>query len=74
MMVYHMESAESGKSNLITNGEGRDKGNEWDSRGCVDVFGRRRYSHVINMMQSIYEQENINGVEKYYDYTIYKEE
>ena len=30
------------KSNVITNEEGRDNGNGWDSRGCVDVFGRRR--------------------------------
>ena len=30
------------KSNVITNEEGRDNGNRWDSRGCVDVFGRRR--------------------------------
>ena len=27
---------------VITNEEGRDNGNGWDSRGCVDVFGRRR--------------------------------
>ena len=30
------------KNNVITNEEGRDNGNGWDSRGCVDVFGRRR--------------------------------
>ena len=30
------------KSNVITNEERRDNGNGWDSRGCVDVFGRRR--------------------------------
>ena len=30
------------KSNIITNEEGRDNGNIWDSRGRVDVFGRRR--------------------------------
>ena len=30
------------KSNVITNEERRDTGNGWDSRGCVDVFGRRR--------------------------------
>ena len=29
------------KSNVITNEEGRDNGNGWDSRRCVDVFGRR---------------------------------
>ena len=46
------------KSNVITNEERRDNGNGWDSRRCVDVFGRRD-CHVINMMQSVYEQENI---------------
>ena len=30
------------KSNVITNEERRDNGNGWDSRRCVDVFGRRR--------------------------------
>ena len=30
------------KSNVITNEERRDIGNGWDSRRCVDVFGRRR--------------------------------
>ena len=30
------------KSNEITNEERRDNGNGWDSRRCVDVFGRRR--------------------------------
>ena len=30
------------KSNVITNEESRDNGNGWDSRRCVDVFGRRR--------------------------------
>ena len=30
------------KSNVITNEERRDNGNGCDSRGCVDVFGRRR--------------------------------
>ena len=30
------------KSNVITIGERRDNGNGWDSRRCVDVFGRRR--------------------------------
>ena len=29
------------KSNVITNEERRDTGNGWDSRRCVDVFGRR---------------------------------
>ena len=48
------------KSNLITNEERRDNGNGWDSRRCVDVFGRRRDWHVINLMQSVYEQENIS--------------
>ena len=42
------------------NEERRDNGNGWDSRGCVDVFGGRRDWHVINMMQSVYEQENIS--------------
>ena len=51
---------------MITNEERNDNRNGWDSRGCVDVFGRRRDRHVINLMQSVYdyEQENINGVEK----------
>ena len=31
--------------------------NGWDSRGCVDVFGRRRDCHVMNLMQSVYWQE-----------------
>ena len=48
------------KSNVITNEERRDNGNGWDSRRCVDVFGRRRDWHVINLMQSAYEQENIS--------------
>ena len=48
------------KSNVITNEERRDNGNGWASRRCVDVFGRRRDSHVINMIQSVYEQENIS--------------
>ena len=30
------------KSNVITNEERRDNGNGWDSRRCVDVFGRKR--------------------------------
>ena len=30
------------KSNVITNEERRDNRNGWDSRGCVNVFGRRR--------------------------------
>ena len=30
------------ESNVITNEERRDNGNGWDSRICVDVFGRRR--------------------------------
>ena len=30
------------KSNVITNEERSDNGNGWDSRRCVDVFGRRR--------------------------------
>ena len=30
------------KSNVIPNEERRDNGNGWDSRRCVDVFGRRR--------------------------------
>ena len=30
------------KSNVITNEERRDNGNGWDSRRCVDVFGKRR--------------------------------
>ena len=38
------------KSKVITNEEGRDNGNGWDSRGCVYVFGRRRDRHVINLM------------------------
>ena len=38
------------KSNVITNEDGRDNGNGSDSRGCVDVFGRRRDRHVINLM------------------------
>ena len=38
------------KSNVTTNEEGRNNGNGWDSRGCVDVLGRRRGRHVINMM------------------------
>ena len=29
-------------SNVVTNEEGRGNGNGWDSRGCVNVFGRRR--------------------------------
>ena len=29
------------KSNVITNEERRDNANGWDSRRCVDVFGRR---------------------------------
>ena len=41
------------KSNVITNEERRDNGNGWDSRRCVDVFGRRRDWHVTNMMQSV---------------------
>ena len=48
------------KSNIITNEERRDNGNGWDSRRCVDVFGRRRDWHVINLIQSLYEQENIS--------------
>ena len=30
------------ESDVITNEERRDNGNGWDSRRCVDVFGRRR--------------------------------
>ena len=30
------------KSNVVTNEERRDNGNGWDSRRCVDVFGRWR--------------------------------
>ena len=30
------------KSNVITNEERRDNENGWDSRRCVDMFGRRR--------------------------------
>ena len=41
------------KSNVITNEERRDNGNGWDSRRCVDVFGRRRDCHVINLIQSV---------------------
>ena len=41
------------KSNVITNEERRDNGNGWDSRGSVDVLGRRRDWHVINLMQSV---------------------
>ena len=51
MRVNTRTRQEWGKSNVITNEEGRDNGNGWDSRGCVDVFGRRRDWHVINMMQ-----------------------
>ena len=38
------------KSNVITNEVGRENGNGWVSRGCVDVFVRRRDRHVINLM------------------------
>ena len=48
------------KSNVITNEERRDNGNAWDSRRCVDVFGRRRDCHVTNLMQSVFEHENIS--------------
>ena len=48
------------KSNVITNEERRYNGNGWDSSRCVDVFGRRRDWHVINLMQSVYEKENIS--------------
>ena len=48
------------KSNVITNEERKDNGDGWDSRGCMDVFGRRRDWHIINRMQCVYEQENIS--------------
>ena len=48
------------KSNVITNEERRDNVNGWNSRRCVDVIGRRRDCHVINLIQSVYEQENIS--------------
>ena len=48
------------KSDVITNEERGANGNGRDSRRCVDVFGRRRDCHVVNLMQNVYEQKNIS--------------
>ena len=41
-LIQQISRSEVLKSNVITNEERRDNGNGWDSRRCVDVFGRRR--------------------------------
>ena len=41
-LTHGIDRNEILKSNVIMNEERRDNGNGWDdSRGCVDVFGRR---------------------------------
>ena len=49
-------------SDVITSEEGTDNSNGWDSRRCVDVFLRSRDLHVINIMQTVYEQDNMHTV------------
>ena len=42
VLTQGIDRTEVLKSNVITNEERRGNGNGWDSRRCVDVFGRRR--------------------------------